>query len=375
MIEAFAAFQDFIRANELEGLLRAGIIITLTLAVSVAVRALLRRIRRRTDNSRMIFLRVLPQAVALPLQAIIWLGAAEVIFRSFKDVRDVIALDEVDTILAIGYLAIVTLGLMSLNQRYFRAQRDAYIRGDLVGLDLGNADLLRKVLVVLIFAGAVLVALPIFGVSIGGLLAVGGIGGAIAGFAVKDTLANVLGSIMINIDRPFRVGDWVRLPSHDIEGVVEEIGWGQTTIRKFDKRPVYVPNSMIGNVLIENPGRMTHRRIREQVAIRYSDFDKLPAVIESIQAYVRGHPDLDQKQTPVVRFVSYGAYSLDIEVTAYTTKTAWLDFLAVHQGVLVEIGKIIARHGAQIAVPTQVLQMSGGAADANPPPLPVGVAS
>lgn len=358
MIDLFVAFQTFITANGLEPWLRFSVIVALALSASIGARTAFRRARRLVATNRNIFLKTLPIALAIPVQMFIWLVTTEVVLRTFKDIRAIVPIEDLKTVFAIGYIAVVTLALLRVNRCYFRAQREASLRGDLAGIDLGAMDLLSKVLAVLIALCAFLTALPVFGVSIGGLLAIGGVGGAIAGFAVKDTVANVLGAVMINVDQPFRVGDWVKLPAHNIEGVVEEIGWGQTTIRKFDKRPVYVPNSMLSTVLIENPGRMTHRRILERVGIRYDDFDKLPAIVEAIELYLRAQVDLDQSQKPVAYFISYGAYSLDIEVIAYTQKTAWLDYLAVHQTVLLDIGKIIARFGAEIAFPTQVLQMS-----------------
>lgn len=361
LLEYFTSFQKFIKANGLEPFLSFGIILALTLSISIAVRSFFRRACRRAGKARNIFLRVLPGAMAVPAQMLIWLGATEIVFRTFKAIRTAVPFEEVDVAFAIGYIAVVTLALLRLNRRYFRAQREGIMRGDIVGIDMGSMDLLSKVLVVLTFIGAVLTALPVFGVSIGGLLAIGGVGGAIAGLAVKDTIANVFGSVMINIDQPFRVGDWIKLPAHNIEGTVEEIGWGQTTIRKFDKRPVYIPNSMLGNVLIENPGRMTHRRILEKVGIRYDDFNQLPAIIDSINDYLKSNLDLDQSQNPLARFVGYSAYSLDIEIAALTKKTAWLEFLQVHQGVLIEIGKLIAQHKAEIAFPTQVLQVANPA--------------
>ena len=99
------------------------------------------------------------------------------------------------------------------------------------------------------------------GYSISGVLAFGGIGGIAVGFAAKDLLANFFGGLMIYLDRPFSVGDWIRSPDKNIEGTVEEIGWRLTRIRTFDKRPLYVPNSTFTQISVENPSRMLNRRI------------------------------------------------------------------------------------------------------------------
>ena len=88
-----------------------------------------------------------------------------------------------------------------------------------------------------------LVVLQTLGFSISGVLAFGGIGGIAIGFAAKDMLANFFGGLMIYLDRPFAVGDWIRSPDRELEGTVEYIGWRLTRIRTFDMRPLYVPNS------------------------------------------------------------------------------------------------------------------------------------
>ncbi len=114
-----------------------------------------------------------------------------------------------------------------------------------------------------------LVVLQTLGISVSGILAFGGIGGIAIGFASKDLLANFFGGLMIYLDRPFEVGHWIRSPDKQIEGVVEEIGWRLTRIRTFEKRPLYVPNSVFTSIVVENPSRMSHRRIYETIGIRY----------------------------------------------------------------------------------------------------------
>ncbi|MDW2035762.1 mechanosensitive ion channel, partial [Vibrio sp. 665] len=125
----------------------------------------------------------------------------------------------------------------------------------------------------------VLTIMQAFGLSLSGLLTFGGVGGLIVGLAAKDLLSNFFGGLMIYFDRPFKVGDWIRSPDRQIEGTVERIGWRMTSIRTFDKRPLYVPNSVFSNIVVENPSRMLNRRIYEVVGLRYDDADKVPEII------------------------------------------------------------------------------------------------
>ena len=117
-------------------------------------------------------------------------------------------------------------------------------------------DAMAKLLRLSVIITAGLVVLQTLGFSISGVLAFGGVGGIAVGFAARDLLANFFGGLMIYLDRPFSVGDWVRSPDRNIEGTVERIGWRLTVIRTFDKRPLYVPNSVFANIAVENPSRM-----------------------------------------------------------------------------------------------------------------------
>jgi len=153
------------------------------------------------------------------------------------------------------------------------------------------------------------------------------------------------------------VGDWVRSPDREIEGTVEHIGWRLTVIRTFDKRPLYVPNSMFTSVSLENPSRMTHRRIYETMGVRYDDLGKLPAIIGDVKQMLIDHPEIDHNQTLIVNFNSYGASSLDFFIYTFTVTTNWIKFHEVKQDVLFRIARIVESHGAEFAFPTRTVHL------------------
>ena len=202
-----------------------------------------------------------------------------------------------------------------------------------------------------------LVLLESVGVSISGLLAAGGIGGIAIGLAARDMLANFFGGLTIFLDRPFKVGDWIASPDREIEGDVEEIGWRQTVVRRFDKRPIYVPNSVFTNIVVINPQRMPHRRIYETIGIRYDDFDCIEAILQDVRDMLHAHDDITNDQRQMVFFTSYGASSLDFIVYCFCVTREWGEYLRVQEDVLLRIGRIIAEHGAEIAYPTRTLKM------------------
>jgi MscS family membrane protein len=214
----------------------------------------------------------------------------------------------------------------------------------------------KLVRLALILTGG-LIVLQTLGISVSGVLAFGGIGGVAVGFAAKDMLANLFGGLMIYMDRPFEVGHWIRSPDREIEGVVEEIGWRLTRIRTFEKRLIYVPNSVFANVVIENPSRMSHRRIKETIGIRYLDMQKLPLIVDEVRDYLDNSDDIDQNQTIIVNFNAFAASSLDFLVYAYTRTTNWIEYHKTKERVLLKISEVIVSHGAEVAFPTRTIHV------------------
>lgn len=224
------------------------------------------------------------------------------------------------------------------------------LKFDAAAIQGGSRVIRATVLVV----GA-LTVMSSLGVSIGGILAFGGVGGIVIGLAAQDLLSNYFSGMMIFWDRPFHVGDWVRIESANIEGVVEAIGWRVTQIRTFDQRPLYVPNRILSANVIENPQRMTNRRIYEYLGVRYDDIRALPAIIADIREMLENSPEIDTDRTLIVNFDRYGPSSLDFFVYAMTRTTDWIRFHEVKQDVLLGIARIVERHGAEFAFPTRTV--------------------
>ena len=174
-----------------------------------------------------------------------------------------------------------------------------------------SVDAIGKLLRLSVIITATLVTLQTMGYSISGVLAFGGIGGIAIGFAAKDLLANFFGGLMIYLDRPFSIGDWIRSPDKEIEGTVEKIGWRLTVIRTFDKRPLYVPNSIFASIAVENPSRMTNRRIYETIGVRYDDARILPVIVDDVREMLMSHEEIDVNNTLMVNFNKFSESSVD----------------------------------------------------------------
>jgi MscS family membrane protein len=111
------------------------------------------------------------------------------------------------------------------------------------------------------------------------------------------------------------------------------------------------------SIVVENPSRMSHRRIKETIGLRYDDFAVVAPVVADIKAMLRAHDGIDTTQTLIVNFNQFGPSSLDILVYCFTKTIVWVEYHEVKQDVLLKIGGIIARHGAEIAFPTHTVHL------------------
>jgi MscS family membrane protein len=260
----------------------------------------------------------------------------------------------------INRLALIFLATIFITSFIKRAERNL-LHPDYMAkpIDATTVRAVGKLLRAAVIITALLVAMQLFGYSISGLLAFGGIGGIAVGFAAKDLLANFFGGLMIYLDRPFSVGDWVRSPDKEIEGTVEDIGWRLTRIRTFDQRPLYIPNSVFASISVENPSRMTNRRIYETVGIRYADIGCMESIVDQVTTMLCEHPEIDAEQIMIVNFNAFSASSVDFIIYTFTKTTEWVKFHHVKQDVLLKVAQIIEANQAEIAFPTSTLHIDG----------------
>ncbi len=331
-------------------------VVLVVVTVNLVVRIVLNRLHQKVQDSETIWDDALYEAINPPLRFLMWvigLGIAADLVEPLNDETIFAYIDPVRRVLVIATFAWF---LVRLIQKLESAMLE---RGQLRGEDLDRTtvEAMAKLLRLSVIITAVLVVLQTLGFSISGVLAFGGIGGIAIGFAAKDMLANLFGGLTVYMDRPFAVGDWVRSPSMDIEGTVEKIGWRSTRIRRFDKRPIYVPNSLFTSMVVENPSRMTNRRINETIGLRYDDAGAINAVVAEVRVYLKNHDEIDQNQTIIVNFNAYGACSLDFFIYCLTKTTNWVRYHEVKHAILMDIHDIVLRNGAEFAFPTRTLHM------------------
>ena len=349
---------DFIRDMMLDSPHYKGVIIALIIFSMLVFdsfqRIILSRLHKKAAKNDHIWTYAILRALKNPLDIIIWVvGGCFVVKllihqKVFLKILDMFCL--VGIVFALTFFALTFV--QTLHDRIIASHKE---KGEFI--DLTTANAIEKLVKISVLVIALLVLLRIFGVNLTGVLALGGIGGLAVGFAAKDILANFFGGLAVFLDRPFAVGDWIRSPDKDIEGVVEYIGWRLTRIRTLENRPLYVPNATFTTISLENPSRMTHRRIREIIGLSYDDIDRVTVIVADIRQMFIDHPDIDQKKGIIAHFMAFAPSSLDILIDVHTPKTANEAFSGVKEDVLLKIHQIIRFHHAQIAFPTSTVYL------------------
>lgn len=337
------------------------VVVFLTLVLAFVLGRVLRRLQARLEQTRNLWDHALIAAMRKPVSVLVWIVGIAFAIQIIEKETQAAIFGAVEPIRDVGIIAVIAWFLV----RFIRVAEDNLIAvGEAGGkeVDRTTVDAIAKLLRLSVLITAVLVTLQTLGFSVSGVLAFGGIGGIAVGFAAKDLLANFFGGLMVYLDRPFAVGDWIRSPDRDIEGTVEAIGWRQTRIRTFDSRPLYIPNSTFTSIAVENPSRMENRRIYETIGVRYDDATKVGAIVKDVTEMLTTHPEIQSDRTLMVNFTTCGASSLDFFIYCFTRTAAWAEFHRVKQDVLLQVLDIVDRHGAQVAFPTSTIHIPDGIA-------------
>ncbi len=222
-------------------------------------------------------------------------------------------------------------------------------------LDDQLVPFVAKTLKIFIVITGVLVVAQNMGYSISGLIASLGIGGIAVAMAARDTIANVFGSIMILVDRPFSIGDWIK--TSEFEGIVEEVGFRSTRIRTFAKTLVNVPNSAMANMVIDNIDARPKRRVKMRLGLTYdTPVEKMRQAVGGIEDILRHHNGVDHDFF-LVKFDEFEDSALSIFLYYFTTTTRWDEHLQVRQEVNLQIMGLLESLGLEFAFPTRTVHL------------------
>ena len=334
------------------------IIVLCTVSVNFIMMRVIDVLDRLINKTETLWDDALLEAARIPLRLVFWVVGLSVSVELLQAVTEQ-ANELFDLAPKVRQIAFIVIIAMFLNRFISYTEKNLIDPSRMrKPMDQSTAAAIAKLLRVSVIITALLIVLQTLGYSISGVLAFGGIGGMAVAFAAKDLLANFFGGMMVYLDKPFRVGDWVRSPDRSIEGTVENIGWRLTCIRTFDQRPLYIPNAMFTTVVLENPSRMLNRRINEKIGIRYEDWQKMPAIVAEVKQMLIDHEELEtDSRTLIVNFDSYGASHLEFFIYTFTKTTQWVRYHEIKQDVLMKIMAIVNEHGAEFAFPPRTLHL------------------
>ncbi len=222
---------------------------------------------------------------------------------------------------------------------------------DELNIDKILADFVTGIIRFLVIALAISVIAQEWDYDVNGFLAGLGLGGLAIALAAKDAVANIFGGVVIILDKPFEVGDWIL--TSNVEGTVEEMNFRSTKVRTFANALVTVPNSAISNQAITNWARMKKRQITFRLGLTYSTpRDKLQICVKRIKDLLEKHPEV-HPDTIFVRFERFNDSSLDIFLYFFTKTTVWGDFLQVREEINLKIMEILEEENVSIAFPSR----------------------
>lgn len=212
--------------------------------------------------------------------------------------------------------------------------------------------LLKDVLKVIVWSFGILSVLgAVFHVNVAALVAGLGVGGIAIAFAAKESLENLLASFMVMIDKPFTIGDLIKI--NGVEGNIEKVGFRSTRIRSLDKSVISIPNRQLIDSNLENFSERGMRRVLFTIGAIYGlsreTLEKTMSEIRNVVLKTEGTTGI-----PAVNLESFGSSSVNIQVVYFVTVSAEVDFGKVKEQVYFGVYEIMYQHAKGFALPIQV---------------------
>lgn len=220
----------------------------------------------------------------------------------------------------------------------------------------------RNLVKAMLFVAGVVSTLAVFGYPVATVLTGLGIGGVALAFGAQKTVENLFGSVSLAVDQPCRVGDFVRI--EDFVGTVERIGMRSTQVRTLDRTLITLPNGRLSDMRIETFAARDRIRLSTKIGVVYGTTEEqMQRILAGIEKVLRDHPHI-WPDTVVVRFVGFGASSLDVEIMCWFETTDFNTFRDYQQEALLGIMRVVEEAGTSFAFPTQTLHLVNDASRA-----------
>jgi len=197
--------------------------------------------------------------------------------------------------------------------------------------------------------------LEIWSIKVGPILAGFGLFGVAFALGAQDLSKNLIAGILVIAEKRMHVGDWIFVEDV-VEGVVEHIGFRSTLVRRFDKAPVYIPNSKLADNAVVNFSGMTYRRIKWVVGLEYNtSTEQLRIIRDKIKEYINNNSDFadpDEVST-FIRIDSFNDSSIDLLLYCFTRTTDWGDWLEIKEELAFAVKRVVEESGSGFAFPSR----------------------
>ena len=224
--------------------------------------------------------------------------------------------------------------------------------GGLISRDLINWIIkATKVLILILGFAAVL---DLWGIKIGPIIAGLGLFGVAVALGAQDLFKNLISGILVLVERRFQVGDWIFVDGV-IEGIVENIGFRSTVVRRFDKSLATIPNFQFAEQAVINNSLITNRRIDWAIGLEYrTTSDQLKNIKEQIENFIKTNPNFSTSENTIlaVKIEQFAASSIDIRLICFTKTAQYLEWMNVKDLLAMEIKNIVEKNKASFAFPS-----------------------
>ena len=217
-------------------------------------------------------------------------------------------------------------------------------------------DWVLKAVRVLIIFLAFASVLELWGIKVAPILAGLGLFGVAVALGAQDLFKNIIAGILVIAEKRFEHGDWIKIDGV-VEGTVSNIGFRSTKVTRFDKAPVYVPNTKLSDNAVTNFSKMSHRQVKFTIGLLYSTTtEQLKQVCNEINDYIMKSDDFAKEDvTTFVKVVAFNASSIDIQIYAFTNTTVWTEWLLIREDLQCKIKEIVEKSGTVFAFPSTSL--------------------
>lgn len=262
---------------------------------------------------------------------------------TYLDIIDVVF--KLGMVISFTWIVLRIIDFVGLVMMYKASLTESKEDDQLIPFIKESAKVITTIIALFVLLGAV------FQVNVASLIAGLGIGGLALALAAKESLENLISSFIIFMDKPFVVGDLVKIDG--IEGSVEKVGFRSTRIKTLDKSIITLPNKKMVDGAMENLTLRSHRRVKFNLALSYdTDAETMRNITKDLRAYFEANLQIDTEESMVI-FESFGDYSCNLMVLYFIEMIDYPTYLKAKEEVNYTILKIVADNGGKIALPTR----------------------